>query len=141
MAGFWRPPPGGARGQMPPPLPPPRYATGCIIHHVDRQCTTSFTENSLQVRLACILKRSYEQYRYIIEVLRETLESTILQPVELSHTAHFSTYWTFYYSSTAKAITQEITSSALQTAITCYVCYTWNVCITFIFIGKSTQPV
>ena len=26
MAGFWRPPPGGARGQM-PPLPPPRYAT------------------------------------------------------------------------------------------------------------------
>ena len=37
MAGFWRPPPGGARGQMPPPPPPggargqmpppPRYAT------------------------------------------------------------------------------------------------------------------
>ena len=28
MSGFWRPPPGGARGQMPPPAPPPRYATG-----------------------------------------------------------------------------------------------------------------
>ena len=24
LAGFWRPPPGGARGQLPPP---PRYAT------------------------------------------------------------------------------------------------------------------
>ena len=26
LAGFWRPPPDGARGQMPPPAPP-RYAT------------------------------------------------------------------------------------------------------------------
>ena len=26
LSGFWRPPPGGARGQMPPPAPP-RYAT------------------------------------------------------------------------------------------------------------------
>ena len=27
LAGFWRPPPGGTRGQL-PPCPPPRYATG-----------------------------------------------------------------------------------------------------------------
>ena len=32
MAGFWRPPPGGARGQLPPPLPPPRYATEWVTH-------------------------------------------------------------------------------------------------------------
>ena len=29
LAGFWRPPPGGARGQM----PPPRYATGFMTEN------------------------------------------------------------------------------------------------------------
>ena len=33
MAGFWRPPPGGARGQLPPPAPP-RYATEYFLKRI-----------------------------------------------------------------------------------------------------------
>ena len=45
MAGFWHPPPGGARGQL-PPLPPPRYATGlsCIMLV---SCCLTWLENIL----------------------------------------------------------------------------------------------
>ena len=41
LAEFWRPPPGGARGQLPPPAPP-RYAT---VEGYLYMCTTSSKQN------------------------------------------------------------------------------------------------